>query len=172
MSITSRVLIIWDGGRQLDAFRLECIRRVKEVYPDVKLSCITKDADLLPEIIDEHVMWDFAEKKLWEKWFVKSKEAKTLSDYFRYLWLSENPHTLYIDTDIYLHEKIEETGYMAKWRDDYSAIWNGECCNFFNELVKRRTSNGNLAHLLSFYPHDCGDLGRFMTHQTKERKQL
>lgn len=162
------ILIIWDGEIELSQFRIDCIKRIKEIYPDVKLLCITKDDKLLPDVIDEYISWDLMEEKLWNKWFVKSHEAKVLSDYFRYLWLSENPYTLYLDTDIYIHEKFEESDYISKWENDYSALWNGNQCKFFEYIIGLRGANGSLTRLLKCYPKDCGDLGKYMSHKTKE----
>lgn len=161
------VLIIWDGQRELDSFRLECIKQIKKIYPDTKLTCISKNEKILPDYIDSVIKWEDAEEELWNTWFVKSQESKVLSDYFRYLYLAREPYTLYIDTDIYIHTQIEETEYIAKWGGDYCAIWNGNCCDFFKSIVGMRKSNGNLSSISKFYPHDCGDLSKYMSHKNK-----
>lgn len=162
------ILIIWDGERKLDPFRLECIARAKEIYPNVKMSCITKDIDLLPKTIDKYLAWDEMLAKIWEKWCVRTKDITAMSDFFRYYYLSEHPHTLYIDTDVYIHKKIEEGNNIAKWGPDYSAIWNGNQCKFFEYVVGLRKSNDTLMSLLKLYPYDCGDLSKHMSHRTKD----
>jgi len=166
----NNICIIWDDKEQkLSEFRLACIKRIKEVYPKVNLSCITKNKNLLTSIIDTHVDWGEIENEVWKKWYVKSIHPDLLSDYFRYLYLSKNPYTLYIDTDIYIHEPIQENDYLAKWKGDYCALWNGNETRFFEYIVNLRNGNGGLSNIAKHYPFDCGDLSRWMSHKTKTK---
>lgn len=157
------IITIWDGHRELGELRTKCIKRVKKVYPSIEFGCISKTKNL-PSEIDTIISWEGVEEELWNKWFVKSNEPKVLSDYFRYLYLSKNPYTLYIDTDIYVNEPIEESEYMAKYGGDYCAVWNGNQCSFFEYIVNMRKDNGNLSSISELYPHDCGNLSKYLSH--------
>jgi len=167
-----QILIVCDGiGDKLNEFKISCLKQMRAVYPETKIVCITKSTTAFPKnIINEFIPWDEIEKTLWDDFYVYNNDPHILSGYIRFHYLSKNPYTLYLDTDIYLHEPIKETDGLGKFKGDYSALWNGTENDFFEYILHRRRGNGPLSQIMQFFPHNCMDLSKFMTHKTGEVK--
>ncbi len=88
------ILFIWVGC-EIGAFNLGCISRAREVYPDAHFKIIT----------DQIMPFEWLE--IIEAGKNEFKSPQLYSDYRRIYYLSENPYTLYLDTDVYCLKPIE-----------------------------------------------------------------
>ena len=164
------IFFTWHNKDPLTGFRAECVKKAREIYPDVKLVCISNLQDPLPGgTFDLVLPWDYYIEKIWKTYFIKNSSVMLQSDFIRYHYLSVNPHTLYLDTDIYLQKPISEVTYIGIFKRDISAIWNGQYTGFFDNLLRNARGGGiSSGYLKGFFPYDCTDLSAFMTHKTDE----
>jgi len=132
------ILFIWDGLRtRISDYRLKCISRAKEVYPNAEFKCITKTTEWCPYEFD-FITWSEMEKKIKDKWNVTIESPIAFSDYARFAYLSENKNTLFLDTDVYCKERMPEMNGIGIYQGNICVIYNGVHLNFFYQLVKKR----------------------------------
>jgi len=166
-----KILFIWISEKTLDGFRLDCLKRAKKIYENVQLILITNLKKGCPEEVDTILPIDYYLGLLWKEYGIKTPDIITQTNFTRYYYLSKNPNTLYLDTDIYLQRKIEVNDYIGRYGKDISAVFNGNELSFFDNLIRLRNSNNSTENLKSFFPQDAIDLSRWMTHKTKTFKK-
>lgn len=115
------ILFIWLGLRgPLYEWRIRCIRRAIEVYPLAHFQVITTLPEFFGfEIIDAGIYL----QTLKVYGIYDLSDHLQYSDYARLRWLSDNPNTLYMDTDTWAIKHIPITDKMGFAK--FEAIWNG-----------------------------------------------
>ena len=156
------ILFIWDGT-ELSDYRRECVLRAKKIYPDVHFVCILKGD--WPFNGFECIEWDGIKKEIIKRYGIGVDETRPFSEYARFMYLSENPFTLYLDTDIYCIKKMIEVHKTGYWKTDICALWNGNNTAIFHEVVKNRKTNNILAHCAAMLPGDSIDLKPYCIHK-------
>lgn len=137
------ILFIWDGvTKPLYEWRIKCIRRTMQIYPEAKFQVITTLKEFFGmEIINANEILD----KLNDEFCLNLSLSNPIgfSDYARYYWLAKNSRTLYLDTDTFCLSPIPETSDIG--HDDYWAIWNGDDLNGISGIL---ALHGNAWYLL------------------------
>lgn len=131
------ILFIWSYG-PLDVWRDKCVKRAMKIYPKANFICITADSEFygMATVPFEHWI---------EKYNIPMSDMMGLSDYIRFDYLSENPDTLYLDTDTYCTKKmpfLEGIGYKS-----IEAIWNGKDLEGIKEIFSHHNCQQILWHL-------------------------
>lgn len=149
------ILLIWDGiswdhqPKPLTDLAKQYYKRIREVYPDATITWITKDPRSVVQG-DEYENYYEYTTKAWDKYkyecsqdglnpMYSKEQPEWDTDFFRYMYLSEHPYTLYLDTDMYLLERIPETDRMMRWAGDVCAFWNGNETDVFQWLLDNRS---------------------------------
>jgi hypothetical protein len=159
------ILFIWTGvTRPLYEWRIKCIRRALEVYPDANFKVITTLNEFFGmEVIDAREILD----KL-NEYDVDIQDPIFFSDYARYYWLARNPRTLYIDTDALCTTPIPEANDIG--HDDYWAIWNGDDLNGIQEVLNQHGGQRHLLHTPQLLAKVGRNLSQYFIHKPSWRK--
>lgn len=158
------VLFIWDGS-ELSDYRRECVLQAQRIYPEAHFVCILKGD--WPFDGFERIEWDGIKSKISDRYGVGIHATIPFSDYARFIYLSENKYTLYIDTDIYCIKRMEATPKTGYWKTDICALWSGGNSAVFHRAVKNRKSNNVLAHCAVMLPENSIDLKPYCIHKHK-----
>jgi hypothetical protein len=154
------ILFIWTGSKiPLYEWRTRCIRRAVEIYPEANFKVITTLKGFFNmEIIDAvELNKEMAEYKL------DVHSGVMFSDYARYYWLSKNPNTLYIDTDVWCVKpmpEIEGSGNCNYWM-----IWNGNNTEIMKELLDTHDYRGSLVHTVVPLSQAGVQMGEYFEHK-------
>lgn len=105
-----KVLCIWEGVRSLPQERANNIRIALDRYPDGEFHCISRSKSFFCsefKVID----WEDTVSEI-EGFFCLKDVGKFISyiyfsDWARFLFLAQNPDTLYMDTDVKLLKKYD-----------------------------------------------------------------
>jgi hypothetical protein len=146
------VLHIWVKGRLTD-FNLMCMKRAKEIYPDADFVFFSDRLAPFPWM--NRVTANY----------LNINSPQMYSDYARLFYLSNQPHTLYIDCDVYCLKPIplDDFGSAGIW-----AIYNHDKMDAIKSILKNR--NGQ--NMNAWYGKDLaltgGDLSKYFIHREKE----
>ena len=138
-------------------WRIMCIRRTFELYPDATYHCITNFRQFfgMRRVNPERIAQETGYKHGMQK-------HASFSDYARLWYLSKHPNTLYLDIDTWCEKPMPITDKMGNVY--FEAIWNGTECDKIKEVYDM--NNGEiylhpLGHQLS---KRGGDLSEYFTH--------
>lgn len=156
------IVFIWFGLYEpLSDYRIACIKRAKEVYPDAKFKCITNFTKFYDmEVVDATAL---AKEMTKLGYYGNTDKEKYmyLSDEMRFWWLTHYPNTLYLDTDTWCEKPMPITPRAGKVRIE--ALWSGEQCERFMDILVQR-EKGKL--FIGYHRKvDAEDLSEYFTHK-------
>lgn len=129
------ILLIWIGDNEpLNEFRNKCITQIMAMYPGAQFKVITKHKKFFGMDLIHPDNFDIG---------IDYEDYLSYSDYARLKWLSENPNTLYIDTDTWpikpylFGDKIGSAGFEAIWSGNQGHLIE----KIYNEAEGRLLSN-------------------------------
>ena len=96
-------------------WRVMCIRRAKEIYPDAEFTVISQMKNFYGMKIIKPENYDVG---------VSPDRPIEYSDHARLKWLSENENTLYLDSDTWCKEPYKFGDNMGSAY--FEAIWSGK----------------------------------------------
>jgi hypothetical protein len=113
---------------------------MKEVYPDANYFIFT-------DVIRQFPGWVCLDVERYREKLIKNfgvcpeilQNYFGLSDALRFVFLSENPHTLYMDTDIYCQKVLPEipSGRVGILPHNICMMYNNDNTKYFTNLFKK-----------------------------------
>ena len=154
------ILFIWvTVGSPLYEWRLKCIRRAVEVYPDANFKVITNLKEFFGfKIIDAYEILE--NLKVFN---VDFNDPIWFSDYARYYWLCRYPNTLYLDTDTFCLSPIPELKGIG--HADYWAIYNGDDLAGISEVLNNHNNKRALLHTPALLAERGTNLSQYFDHK-------
>ena len=158
------ILFIWvNAGYELCNYRKKCMVHARALHPEAKVKCIS-NLNFNEQLIEKIDLNDYMKSKNFD--FPRYYQAKT--DHLKFMYLCDNPNTLYLDTDIYLSSRIPDDkpgNYLL------GSIYNKNKCNLIKEIYSKPVNgvNGVLWELRHhFKPSQFNQLEKYVSHQSIE----
>lgn len=161
------ILFVWNATiSPLYEWRIKCIRRAMEVYPDASFKVITQ----LKEFFGMEIISLVEVLRFLREYKIDLDNPLMFADYARYYWLSIYPNTLYIDTDAFCISPIPTLKGIG--HDDYWAIWNGNDLEGVKEILERHEDKQVLLHTPKLLASRGTNLSCYFDHKPAWRRYV